>query len=188
MYRKTISKVILGGYGSAWCNFEPNKQKNWKPVSLPVTSETHKLSIFQLHHRQDQRVTRPAVPLRGGSKTAPGRRRKLSLGACKPTFIPFIHHILRWNSTMRHCFYYTDLGQNAVFHNFAMQIALIQYSGRSKWSTRWPLAKLLKQFPKSPLRPAGSHFRRASCGRVFEWTLIELRSNIIKNLLCIFFI
>ena len=86
MYRKTISKVILGGYGSAWCNFEPNKQKNWKPVSLPVTSETHKLSIFQLHHRQDQRVSRPAVPLSGGSKTAPGRRRKLSLGACKPTF------------------------------------------------------------------------------------------------------
>ena len=26
----------------------------------------------------------------------------------------------------------TDLGQNAVFHSFAIQIALIQYSGRSK--------------------------------------------------------
>ena len=33
---------------------------------------------------------------------------------------------------MRRCFYHTDLGQNAVFHNFAIQIALIQYSGRSK--------------------------------------------------------
>ena len=33
---------------------------------------------------------------------------------------------------MRHCFYHTDLGQNAAFHNFAIQIALIQYSGRSK--------------------------------------------------------
>ena len=32
---------------------------------------------------------------------------------------------------MRHCFYHTDLGQNAVFHNFAIQIARIQYSGRS---------------------------------------------------------
>ena len=30
---------------------------------------------------------------------------------------------------MRGCFYHTDLGQNAVFHNFAIQIALIQYSG-----------------------------------------------------------
>ena len=33
---------------------------------------------------------------------------------------------------MRHCVYHTDLGQNAVFQNFAKQIALIQYSGRSK--------------------------------------------------------
>ena len=30
---------------------------------------------------------------------------------------------------MRHCFYHTVLGQNAVFHNFALQIALIQYLG-----------------------------------------------------------
>ena len=33
---------------------------------------------------------------------------------------------------MRRCFYHTDLGQNAVFHSYARQIALIQYSGRSK--------------------------------------------------------
>ena len=26
------------------------------------------------------------------------------------------------NSTMRRCFYHTDIGQNAVFHNFARQI------------------------------------------------------------------
>ena len=39
---------------------------------------------------------------------------------------------LRWNSTMRHWFYHTDLEQKAVFHNFAIQITLIQYSGRSK--------------------------------------------------------
>ena len=32
---------------------------------------------------------------------------------------------------MRDCFYHTELGQNAVFHNFAIQSALIQYSGRS---------------------------------------------------------
>ena len=31
---------------------------------------------------------------------------------------------------MRRCFYHTDLRQNAVFHNFAIQIALIQYLGR----------------------------------------------------------
>ena len=56
---------------------------------------------------------------------------------------------------MRRCFYQTDLGQNAVFHNFAIQIALIQ-SGRS--STRRLLSKPLKKFPKSPIRLPGSHF------------------------------
>ena len=48
---------------------------------------------------------------------------------------------------MRHCFYHTDLGQqNAVFHNFAIQIAIIQYSGRSKHA--WVLAKPLKKISK----------------------------------------
>ena len=44
---------------------------------------------------------------------------------------------------MSHCFYHTDLGQqNAVFHSFAIiQIAIIQYSGRSKHA--WALAKPL---------------------------------------------
>ena len=92
-------------------------------------------------------------------------------------FVPFIHHI--WREI--------NLGQNAVFHNFAIQIALIQYHGDDR-SQRGLLAKPLKKFPKSPIRPACSHFCSASCGRVFEWTLIELRSNIIKNLLCSLFI
>ena len=46
---------------------------------------------------------------------------------------------------MRHCFNHTDLGQNAVFHNFPIQIALIQYSGRSKHAWAY-LAKPLKNF------------------------------------------
>ena len=61
---------------------------------------------------------------------------------------------------MRHCFYHTDLGQqNAVFHNIAIQIAIIQYSGRS-----WALAKPLKKISKSSIRPAGSDFCSASSG------------------------
>ena len=64
---------------------------------------------------------------------------------------------------MRHCFYHTDLGQqNAVFHNFAIQIAIIQYSGRSKHA--WALAKPLKKFPKSPIRLAGSDSCSATSG------------------------
>ena len=57
---------------------------------------------------------------------------------------------------MRRCSYQTDLRQNAVFYNFSGQIALIQFS--SHRSTRELLAKPLKKFPKSPIRPAGSHF------------------------------
>ena len=52
-------------------------------------------------------------------------------GAFKPTLYTFYTSHLRWNSTMRRCIYQTKLGQNAVFHNFSRQIALIQYSGRS---------------------------------------------------------
>ena len=57
---------------------------------------------------------------------------------------------------MRRCFYHTDLGQNAVFHNFAIQIALAQYSGRSKHV--WAFSETVKKFPKSPIRLASSHF------------------------------
>ena len=53
-------------------------------------------------------------------------------------------------------FYHTDLGQNAVFHNFALHVALIQCLGRSKHALalRGLLAKPLKKFPKSPIRLA----------------------------------
>ena len=44
---------------------------------------------------------------------------------------------------MRHCFYHTDLGQNAVFHNFAIQTVFIQYSGDR--SIRGLLGKPLKK-------------------------------------------
>ena len=48
---------------------------------------------------------------------------------------------------MRHCFYHTDLGQqNTVFDSFAIQIAIIQYSGRSKHA--WTLTKPLKKISK----------------------------------------
>ena len=47
---------------------------------------------------------------------------------------------------MRGCFYHTDLGQNAVFHNFAIQIALIQYSGRSKQA--WAFSETVQKISK----------------------------------------
>ena len=48
---------------------------------------------------------------------------------------------------MRHCFYHTaDLGQNAVFHNFAIQITLTQYSGRSKHV--WAFSETVEEISK----------------------------------------
>ena len=79
MYRRTISKVIWVGTGALDAILSQINKKNWKPVSLPVTSETRKLSIFQLRQRQGLRVTHPAISLQEGSKTGPGRRRKSSL-------------------------------------------------------------------------------------------------------------
>ena len=57
-----------------------------------------------------------------------------------------------WNSTMRRCFYHTDLGQNAVFHNF--EIKMHPFNIQDDRSTRGLLAKPLKKFPKSHVRPA----------------------------------
>ena len=47
---------------------------------------------------------------------------------------------------MRRCFYHTDLRQNAVFHNFARQIGLIQYSGRSKQA--WAFSETVQKMSK----------------------------------------
>ena len=95
-----------------------------------------------------------------------------NLGVFKPTFYNFYTWHLWWNSII----YHTNLGQNAVFHNFSRQIARSQ-SGRSIVGFKRNRSKI----SKSPIRPAGSRFYSASCqcGRVFEWTLIELSFNII---------
>ena len=69
-----------------------------------------------------------------------------NLGACKPTFYAFYTSHLRWNSTLRRCFYHTDLEQNAVFHNFAKQILLIKYSGR--WKHTWAFSEIVKKIFK----------------------------------------
>ena len=105
-----------------------------------------------------------------------------NLGACKPTFYTFYSSHLRRNSTMRRCIYHTDLGQNALFHNSVFKTNCTQSIFRT--INRGLLAKPFKKFPKSPIRPAGSHFWQAPN---FRWTSKELRFNIIKNLLCLFF-
>ena len=89
-----------------------------------------------------------------------------NLRVFKPNFYNFYTSHLRWNSTI----YHIDLGQNTIFHNFFKTNCTQQYSGRSIVGFK----RNRSNFPKSPIRPAGSRFYSASCqcGRVFEWTLI----------------
>ena len=47
---------------------------------------------------------------------------------------------------MRRCFYHADLRQNAVFHNFSRQTALIQYSERSKHA--WACSETVQKISK----------------------------------------
>ena len=50
-------------------------------------------------------------------------------GCVQTNLLFFYTPHLRRKSTMRRCFYRTNLVQNAVFRNFSRQIAFIQYSG-----------------------------------------------------------
>ena len=102
---------------------------------------SHLRAIVALDHR---RLIRPGKKFRPNFLRSTSLLYKIlptNLGACKPTFYIIYTSHLRWNSTMRHCFYHTDLGQNAVFH-----------------STRGLLAKQLKIFPKSPYVYMASRF------------------------------
>ena len=109
-----------------------------------------------------------------------------NLGVCKPTFyILFIHHI--WGERVYYEALYlsyrpwTECSISQFFKTNCTQSIF-------RTINRGLLAKPFKKFPKSPIRPAGSHFWQApnlQCElcRVFEWTLIELRFNIIKNII-----
>ena len=90
---------------------------------------------------------------------------------------------------MRRCLYHTDLGKTAIFHNFGIRIALIQYSGRSKHD--WAFSV------KSPIRPAGcylwrvwmninrftlQHYKELSCFFLFSGltTMFNLQKRLIR--------
>ena len=60
---------------------------------------------------------------------------------------------------MRRCFYHRNLGENAVFHNFEIQIALIQYSGRSRHA--WAFSKTAKKHLK--ITYTASRLRAVEC-------------------------
>ena len=92
---------------------------------------------------------------------------------------------LRRKSTMRRCFYHTNFVQNAVLHNFSRQIAFIQYSGPSKHAWTFNKRNHSKNFQNHPYgQPVLTFEKRQICEEILK----ELRFNVIKNLLSLFFI
>ena len=70
---------------------------------------------------------------------------------CAMSFYTIYTSHLRWNSSMRNCFYHTGRPRT--------ESSISQYNLHS-----FKIHKLLKKFPKSPIRPSGSHFCSVSCG------------------------
>ena len=107
----------------------------------------------------------------------------INLGACKPIFY-FLYTTSEEKEYYEALFLsYRPRTKCSISQFFKTNC--IHSIFRTVRSTRGLLAKPFKKFPKSPIRPAGSHFWQAPN---FQWTLKELRFNIIKNLLFIFFI
>ena len=80
-----------------------------------------------------------------------------NLGACKPTFYTFHTSDLRWNSGYEALFLsYRPRTECSSSHLFNTNCTHL-YSGR--WKHAWAFSESVKKkIPKSPIRPAGSHF------------------------------
>ena len=90
-------------------------------------------------------------------------------GRVNQPFIPFIHHI--WDETVPWGAVFSIQTSDRMQYFTILQYKLHSFNIQDDRSMRGLLAKPLKKFPKSPIRPVGSHFCMANFGRVFEWTL-----------------
>ena len=91
-------------------------------------------------------------------------------------FIPFVHHI--WGETVLWgTVFIIQTSDRKQYFTILQKYKLHLFNIQDDGSTRGLLAK-----------PLGSHFCSASCGECLNEYKTELRSNIIKNLLCLFFI
>ena len=99
--------------------------------------------------------------------------------------IPFMHHI--WGETVLWGPVFIIQTSDRMQYFTILQYKLHSFNIQDDRSTSGLLANPLKKCPISPIRPGGPHFCSESCGRIFKWTLAELRSSVIKNLLCLFF-
>ena len=114
-------------------------------------------------------------------------------GRVNQPFILFIHHI--WGETVLFIIQTSD--RIRYFTIFQDKLHSVNIQDDQSWA----LSETVQKCPKSPsidqyrsvcgqavLTFDKRQICSAICVTVFEWTLIELRFNIIKNLLCLFFI
>ena len=88
-------------------------------------------------------------------------------GRVTQPFLLFIHHV--WGETVPWGAVFIIQTLDRMQYFTILQYKLHSFSIQDDQSTCGLLSKPLKTFPKSPIRPAGSHFCSASWGQVFEW-------------------
>ena len=96
-------------------------------------------------------------------------------------FILSTHHI--WGETVIWGAVFMIQTSSKMQYVSVFQDKLHSFNIQNCTKHAWAFKKPFKKFPKSPIWPACSHFWQAPN---FQWTLKELRFNIIKNL-CFFF-
>ena len=99
-----------------------------------------------------------------------------NLVACKPTFYTIYTSHLKWKSTQWGTVFIIQTSDRMQYFTI-LQHKLHSFNIQDDRGTRG-LFKPLKKFPKSHIRPAGSHFCSASCSECLnEHTRVKLQDN-----------
>ena len=118
---------------------------------------SHLRAIMVVDHR---RLIRPGKKIRPNFFASD--KFTLQNLANKTGCVPFIHHICGKTVLWGTGFIIQTSDKMQYFT--ILQYKLHSLNIQDDQSTRGLLVKPLKKFPKSPIRPAGSHFCSASCG------------------------
>ena len=118
----TLEHIYVNFWGKGYVILEKNNlqtAQDWTKSYIELTHPKKTGNHLRSHLRAIMALDHPRL-IRPGKKIRPHFLRSTSLfckifptnlGECKPTFHTIYTSHLRWNSSMRHYFYHTDLGQ-----------------------------------------------------------------------------